>query len=104
MRKTYLLLFIAILAVTVFTAFAHADDWVKTYDLSGQPDLRVEARDANIHIEAWDQNKIEARVTTHGWHIGNGGLEIVEHQQGNVVEIELREPQHAHFSISVETR
>jgi DUF4097 and DUF4098 domain-containing protein YvlB len=104
MRKTCLLLFIAILAVTVFTAFAHADDWMKTYDLSGQPDLRVEARDANIHLEAWDQNKIEARVTTHGWHIGSGGLEIVEHQQGNAVEIELREPRHAHFSISVETR
>jgi DUF4097 and DUF4098 domain-containing protein YvlB len=104
MRKTCLPLFVAILAVTALTAFAHADDWAKTYDLSGQPQLRVEARDADIHIEAWDQSKMEAHITTHGWHIGNGGLEIVEHQQGNAVDIELREPRHAHLSISIETR
>ena len=104
MHKTCLPLFVAILAVTAFPAFAHADDWSKTYELSGRPDLRVESRDADVHIEAWDQNKIEAHVTTHGWHIGNGGLEIVEHQQGNAVDIELREPRHAHFSVSIETR
>jgi hypothetical protein len=49
---------------------------VEDYDLSGKPELRVEAREANVRIETWDQNKIEARVT-HGWHIGSGGLEIV---------------------------
>lgn len=34
--------------------------------------------------------------------IGNGGLEIVEHQSGNAVEIQLREPHRVHFSISIE--
>lgn len=92
-----------ILAFATFTAAAHADDWSKTYDLTGKPALRV-AHDANIRIEAWEQNKIEARITTHGWHIGNGGLEIVEHQEGNAVEIELRQPRHTHFSISIENR
>jgi DUF4097 and DUF4098 domain-containing protein YvlB len=84
------------------SAVAHADDWSKVYDLTGKPELRVDTHDANVRIEPWDQNKIEARVTTHGWHIGNGGLEIVEHQQGNAVEIQLREPHRAHFSISIE--
>ncbi len=99
MRTICLPLFVAVLA---FTAFAHADDWSKTYDLTGKPELRVEARDANVRVESWDQNKIEAHVTTHGWHIGNGGLEIVEHQQRNTVDIELRQPPHAHFSIGIE--
>ena len=31
-------------------------------------------------------------MTTHGMHIGRGDLEIVEHQQGNAVDIELRNP------------
>lgn len=101
MRKICLPLFAAVLALT---AFAYADDWSKTYDLTGKPELRVEAREANVHIEAWDQNKIEAHVTTHGWHIGSGGLEIVEHQQGNAVNIELRQPHRVHFSIGIETR
>jgi DUF4097 and DUF4098 domain-containing protein YvlB len=104
MRKTCLPLIVAVLTLTAFTVFAHADDWSKTYDLTGKPELRVEARDANVHIEAWDQNKIEARVTTRGWHIGSGGLEIVEHQQGNAIEIELRQPHRAHFSIGIDAR
>ena len=104
MRKTCLPLFFAVIAFTAFTAFAYADDWSKTYDLTAKPELRVETHDANVRIEAWDQNKIEAHVTTHGWHIGNGGLEIVEHQQGNAVDIELRQPHRAHFSIGIETR
>ena len=104
MCKTCLPLFAAVLFLTAFTGFAHADDWSKTYDLTGKPDLRVQAHDANIRVEIWDQNKIEARVTTRGLHIGSGGLAIVEHQQGNAVEIELRQPHRVHFSIGIETR
>ena len=101
MRKTCLPLFVAVLT---FTALVHADDWSKSYDLTGKPELHVEAHDANVRIESWDQNKIEARVTTRGWHIGtgSGGLEIVEHQRGNAVDIELRQPHH--FSIGIDTR
>jgi DUF4097 and DUF4098 domain-containing protein YvlB len=103
MRKLCLPLFAVVLA-TSFTAAAHADDWSKTYDLTGKPDFRLQSHDANVRIETWDQNKIEARLTTRGLHIGNGGLVIVEHQQGNAVEIELRQPHRVHFSIGVETR
>jgi DUF4097 and DUF4098 domain-containing protein YvlB len=91
-------------AVIVLAAFAHADDWSKTYNLTGKPDLRVEAVDATVRIESWDRNNIEAHVTTRGWHIGNGDLEIVEHQQGEAVTIQLREPHHNHFSFSVDAR
>src|SRR5271154_1123393 len=102
MRKTRLLSFAAVVAFATFTTIAHADDWSKTYDLTGKPDLRVQAHDANVHIDVWEQNKIEARVTTHGWHIGNGDLEIAEHQQGNAVEIELRQTHRTHFSWGTE--
>jgi DUF4097 and DUF4098 domain-containing protein YvlB len=100
MRKISLPLFVAVIAAT---AMAHAEDWSKTYELTGKPDLHVQTRDANIHIDTWDQNKIEVHVTTRGWHIGNGGLEIVEHQQGNTVDLELRQPHRVHFSIGIET-
>ncbi len=96
--------FVAVLALTAITVSAQADDWSKTYDLTGKPDLRVEAHDASVRIEAWDQNKIEAHVTTHGWHIGNGDVEIAEHQQGNAVDIELRQPHRPHFSIGIDSR
>jgi DUF4097 and DUF4098 domain-containing protein YvlB len=103
MRKISMPLFVAVFAFTAFTAFAHADDWSKTYNLTGKPELRVEARDASVRIESWDQNKIEARVTTHGWHIGSGDVEIVEHQQGNAVDIELRQHR-THLPFEIDAR
>ena len=98
------LTFAAIFAVLSLAAFAHADDWSKTYDLTGKPDLRVEAVDAHVRIEVWDQNKIEAHVTTRGWHIGGGGLEVVEHQQGNAVDLELRHQHRTHVSFGIDNR
>ena len=96
----------SLFAVLALTLLAHADDWSKTYDLTGQPDLTVKASDAHVRIDTWDQNKIEARVTTRGWHIGtgSGGVEIVEHQQGNAVEIELRQHGSMHFSVGFDNR
>lgn len=74
---------------------ARADDWSKTYTLTGKPDLRVETSDANIHVSTWDQNTIEAKVTTTRYKIGEGGIRIEEHQSGDTVEIEVRYP-HPH--------
>jgi hypothetical protein len=73
---------------------AHADDWSKTYALTGKPDLRVETSDANIHVSTWDQNTIEAKVMTTRYKIGDDGIHIEEHQLGNTVEIEVRYPHH----------
>jgi DUF4097 and DUF4098 domain-containing protein YvlB len=71
---------------------AHADEWSKTYTLTGKPDLRVETSDANIHVSTWVQNTIEAKVTTVRYKIGNDGIQIEEHQTGDVVEIDVRYP------------
>jgi len=77
---------------------ALADEWSKTYNLSGRPDLRVETSDANIRVSTWDQNTIEAKVTTSRYKIGEGGIRVEEHQNGDTVEIEVRYPHH-NFSI-----
>ncbi|MGA2354735.1 MAG: DUF4097 family beta strand repeat-containing protein [Terriglobales bacterium] len=106
MQKVILPIFVVLWVLATITSGARADDWSKTYELTGKPDLRVDARDASIHVDVWDQNKIEAHVTTRGWKIGigSGELEIVEHQQGNAVDIELRQAHGNHFSIGINTR
>jgi len=73
---------------------ARADDWSKTYTISGKPDLRVDTSDANIHVSTWDQNTIEAKVMTTRYKIGDDGIRIEEHQTGDVVEINVRYPHH----------
>lgn len=73
---------------------ARADEWSKTYTISGRPDLRVETSDANIHVDTWDKNTIEAHVTTEHYKIGSRDLRIEEHQSGNIVSLAVRFPAH----------
>jgi len=77
--------------------FARAEEWSKTFTLTGRPELRVTTSDANIRVDTWDQNTIEARVTAEGWKVYEGatserGVKVVQHQSGNSVEIEVRLP------------
>jgi DUF4097 and DUF4098 domain-containing protein YvlB len=86
----------------LISATSWADEWAKTFTITGKPDLRVETSDANIQVDTWAQNTIEARVTTDGYKIGPHGIEIFERQNGDVVELEVRYPHHNfNFDIGV---
>jgi DUF4097 and DUF4098 domain-containing protein YvlB len=76
----------------VLAPFARAEQWSKTFTITGKPDLRVETSDANIRVDTWDQNNIEAQVTAEGWKIGEGGVKVLGHQTGDSVELEVRLP------------
>ena len=73
---------------------AWADEWSKTYNLTGKPELRIETSDADIRVSTWDQNTIEAKVITTRYKIGEGGIRIEEHQDGDHVDIDVRYPHH----------
>jgi len=86
---------LVILAASVVAVLpAHADEWSKTYNVTGKPELRIETSDANIRVTTWDQNTIEAKVITARYKIGEGGIRVEEHQTGDSVEIEVRYPHH----------
>lgn len=84
----------------MLTHLVAAEDWNKTFTLTGKPDLRVETSDAKLTVDTWDQNKIEAHVHVLGYKIGPGGIDIYDHQSGNMVVLEVRYP-HEHFHISL---
>jgi hypothetical protein len=97
------LLAVAAVSVIVCSSLAlpaRADEWSKTYTLAGRPDLHIDTSDANIRVSTWDQNTIEAKVTTTRYKIGDGGIRIDEHQTGDRVEIEVRHP-HNHGVVVV---
>jgi len=86
------------LFVLVFTVAAvlpaRADEWTKTYTISGRPALHIATSDANIRVTTWDQNTIEAKVISNGYKIGEGGIRVDERQTGNTVELEVHYPHH----------
>jgi DUF4097 and DUF4098 domain-containing protein YvlB len=84
-----------ILGLTFSATFeARADEWSKTFKLTGKPELRVETSDANIRISTGEQDTIEAKVTTSRDKIGENGIRIEDHQEGDKVELEVRFPHH----------
>jgi len=86
---------LAILCLVLLSVpFARADEWSKTYSIRGKPDLRVETSDANLRVDTWDRNTIDVHVTSEHYKIGEGGIKIIEHQNGDSVELELRYPHH----------
>jgi DUF4097 and DUF4098 domain-containing protein YvlB len=80
--------------VLAISPMALADDWSKTYTISGKPDLRVETSDANIRVDTWDKNTVEVHITSNRYKFGDDGLRVIEHQNGDAVELELRFPHH----------
>ena len=82
-----------LLATVILGAVSlRAEQWSKTYQISGNPDLGVETSDANIRVDTWDQKTIEATIITSHYKFGPGGLRVEEHQSGDTVEINLRFP------------
>jgi hypothetical protein len=94
LQSSFVALALVVFVCSLAALPARADDWSKTYTLSGKPDLRVDTTDANIHVSTWEQNTIEARVTTARYKIGGDGIRIEERQSGDVVEINVRYPHH----------
>ena len=69
---------------------AFADDWTRTFTVSGRPELRIETDDGNVTVRTWDEQRIAVRVTTAGWRIGPGEVDARGSQAGNRVEITVR--------------
>ena len=89
----------------VCAGLGRADDWSHTYPITTQPDLRVETNDGAVTVHGWDQRTVEAKVTTVGWKIGPGEVEVHEHQSGDSVTLEVKIPnQHWSFGNNLGNR
>jgi len=94
------LLQLSLAAAFVSTA-ALADDWSKKFVVSGKPELRVDANDGSVTIRTLDRKEIEARVTTVGWRISSSEVQIIDHQMGDLVKLEVRTPRRAFILFGV---
>src|SRR4051812_1138068 len=80
---------LAVLSILSFSLLATADEWNKSFSLNGKPELYVKTGDANIRVEPWDKDTVDIHVTTQNWKIGEDGLQILDHQTGNQVSLEV---------------
>jgi Putative adhesin len=84
-----------LLTVLLVTA-AHADEYVKSYTVSGPATVRIKVDDSSVHVVTSDTNQVEFRVTSQGFsaiEIG-GKLHIDSQQNGNDVDLTVRLASH----------
>jgi hypothetical protein len=81
-----------LLVFAALCSTAFAAEWSKRFDLSGRPEVRVDADDASVTLRPGPGNSLEARLTTEGWSIGPEGIRVDARQNGNRIEIILKEP------------
>jgi len=70
---------------------ALADQWSKTYTVSGRAELFVSTGDGDVLIDVWDQPRIEAQLETVGYEIDKD-FKLIESQAGDRVSIETKFP------------
>ncbi len=86
-----------VMAAAITAAPAGADQWTKTYSISGRADLHVTTDDGDVNIVGADQKQIDARVVTEGYKIGASDVRVEESQNGDHVELNVKLP-HMNFS------
>jgi DUF4097 and DUF4098 domain-containing protein YvlB len=82
---------------------AFADEWTKTFPVSGNPEIRVETEDGSVMVRVWDEHRITAHVTTSGWRIAPGEIAVQEYQTGDRVRLVVTQP-HRNFNFSLGNR
>lgn len=86
MRRKSILLFVVLLC-----GFAYADEWKHEYKVGAKPELRIDTNDARIEVRRGGPT-IQVRVVTEGYKIGPGDVHIYDHQEGDVVTLDVRTP------------
>jgi len=96
-RSSWLVL---ILSLSVAAAApASADQWEKTFPLSGRPDLNLVTDDGSVRVGTWERKAVGIKVTTKSLRIGTT-VRVEQQQDGN--RIDVRVLKHRPWPISVE--
>jgi len=86
-------------AVMSFTAApARADEWSKSYKVSGHADVHVTTDDGDVIVTSADQKQIDVRVETQGFKISPSDVHVEETQSGDQVTLHVRMPHFNWFS------
>ena len=97
MRK---LIAVLIFSLPLLSPDAFAEEWSKSYTVGAKPVLYVDTNDAAIEITRGNSSNIVARVTTENYKIGEGGLRVSDHQEGDKVDLSVKIPNQSGFHMT----
>src|SRR5262245_19181455 len=68
---------------------AHAEEWTKSYSVSGRARVHVGSNDGSVRVTTGDSKQVEFRVIYMGYTLDKN-LSITSRQEGDQVEISAR--------------
>ncbi len=86
-----------ILAAATLVPGARAEEWSKSYTISGRAQVRVDTNDGSVRIATGDSKQVEFRVIYEGYEL-NKNLHIDSRQDGDSVQVNARVTGHWGFS------
>ena len=86
-----------LLAAAILTPCARAEEWAKSYSVSGRAQVRVDTNDGSVRIATGDSKQVEFRVIYEGYEL-NKNLHIDSRQDGDSVQLNARVTGHWGFS------
>jgi len=84
-------------AISIATPSVRAEDWTKSYSISGRANVRVETNDGAVQVYTGESKQVEFRVLYEGYEI-NKTLRVDSRQDGDSVQITARVSGHWGFS------
>jgi len=79
----------ALLAGSLAVGAARAEEWTKSYSVSGRARVHVDSNDGSVRVTTGDSAQVEFRVIYNGYVVDKN-LNITSRQDGNQVEISAR--------------
>jgi hypothetical protein len=86
-----------LLSVAVLAPRAQAEDWTKSYTISGRAQVKVDTNDGAVQIYTGDTKQVDFRVLYDGYEM-NKTLHVDSRQDGDSVQINARVNGHWGFS------
>jgi DUF4097 and DUF4098 domain-containing protein YvlB len=86
-----------LLSVAMLAPRAQAEEWTKSYTVSGRAQVRVETNDGAVQIYTGSSKQVDFRVLYDGFEI-NKSLHVDSRQEGDTVQINARVSGHWRFS------
>lgn len=81
--------FLAFAAFLIAAAPARAEEWTKTFDLTGRPSVRVETNDGSVRVVTGDSKQVAVRIEYRGYTLDRD-FTVSSRQDGNRVEVNAR--------------
>ena len=80
---------VGLLAVSAAASSARAEEWTKSYTVSGRARVHADSNDGSVRVTTGDSNQVEFRVIYNGYTMDKS-LTVSSNQNGDRVEISAR--------------